>query len=539
MKQVLQSLLFFAILPVLAQEYGTNDFRISDAGGVGFSAADARDCDAAFNSATNQYLVVWEADDTDFTGVLDNENEIIGQFIDNNGNEVGVDFMISSHQGFGNNSVDAENPEIVYNNIDNNFLVVYRGDITSGIDEIYGVIVAADGTILKPSFRISNASDVNATFDAQDSDVVYNSIENEYLVVWRSGYLAINQQEILGQRLDNLGNEIGTDFRISNQNDLGIEFTAIQPKVAWNSIDNEYLVVFRGYQSSGELEIFGQLLDVDGFELGLDFRISDMGIDADPNFDAFIPDVEFNPSSNEYLVVWHGDDDSGVDQKYEVFGQRLDNTGTQIGVNDFRIGSRGNSADATFGAQDAEIIYQNNTGSYFVVFDGDNTVGGDDDIFIQEVASDGTLIGNEVVLTNSSPGSTTLDAFDPVIASNGNLGLLIAFEGDFSTGLLSSEDEVHIQMFGNPVLNIKSFELEDQLTLYPNPSNGKFNLIYNGLEELQYLTIMDLTGKHIKTNPLIDFDGQKEIDLNYFDSGIYLMFIKSNISEKVIKLIKN
>ena len=40
-----------------------------------------------------------------------------------------------------------------------------------------------------------------------------------------------------------------------------------------------------------------------------DFRISFMGQDA--LYDAFRPAVAYNSTENEYLVVWHGDDNSG------------------------------------------------------------------------------------------------------------------------------------------------------------------------------------------------------------------------------------
>jgi hypothetical protein len=39
-----------------------------------------------------------------------------------------------------------------------------------------------------------------------------------------------------------------------------------------------------------------------------DFRISDMGPDGNADFDAFPPSVAYNPTNNEYLVVWYGED---------------------------------------------------------------------------------------------------------------------------------------------------------------------------------------------------------------------------------------
>ena len=50
-------------------------------GGSGNTLAAVSDFAIAYNSANNEYLVVWSADDTDATGVVDGENEIFGQRI--------------------------------------------------------------------------------------------------------------------------------------------------------------------------------------------------------------------------------------------------------------------------------------------------------------------------------------------------------------------------------------------------------------------------------------------------------------------------
>ena len=54
-----------------------------------------------------------------------------------------------------------------------------------------------------------------------------------------------------------------------------------------------------------------------------DFRISDMG--GDTLSDALRPAAAYNPISDEYLVVWEGDDLPGapVDNENEIYGQRV------------------------------------------------------------------------------------------------------------------------------------------------------------------------------------------------------------------------
>ena len=61
-----------------------------------------------------------------------------------------------------------------------------------------------------------------------------------------------------------------------------------------------------------QFEIFGQRLSADGGELAPnDFRISDMGGTADTALLSAVPAVAYNSQDNEYLVVWYGFDDIG------------------------------------------------------------------------------------------------------------------------------------------------------------------------------------------------------------------------------------
>ena len=62
-------------------------------------------------------------------------------------------------------------------------------------------------------------------------------------------------------------------------------------------------------------------------------RISDMGPPERRGFGGQEPAVAYNVRTNEYLVVWHGDDDAGplVDDEFEIFAQRLSAGGAEVG----------------------------------------------------------------------------------------------------------------------------------------------------------------------------------------------------------------
>lgn len=48
-----------------------------------------------------------------------------------------------------------------------------------------------------------------------------------------------------------------------------------------------------------------------------------MGPDGNATYRAWDPAVAYNPTYDEYLVVWAGDDDTAplVDEEFEIFGQ--------------------------------------------------------------------------------------------------------------------------------------------------------------------------------------------------------------------------
>ncbi len=64
-----------------------------------------------------------------------------------------------------------------------------------------------------------------------------------------------------------------------------------------------------------------------------DFRISTMGPEGNVNFDASTPAVAYNSVDNNYLVVWSGEDtiDSLAVNELEIFGQLITNLGAETG----------------------------------------------------------------------------------------------------------------------------------------------------------------------------------------------------------------
>ena len=195
-------------------------------------------------------------------------------------------------------------------------------------------------------------------------------------MVWSGDDGTDNEVEIYGRRLSAAGEPAGPQFRISDLGPNGATtFGAFDPAVAYNPTSNEYLVVWSGDDGTdNEFEIFAQRLSAAGVEVGTnDQRISDMGPNGATAFGAFDPAVAYNPTSNEYLVVWSGDD--GTDNEFEIFAQRLSAAGVEVGTNDQRISAMGPDGSTAFGSFAPAAAASVPAPSVLVAWHGD-TVGG-------------------------------------------------------------------------------------------------------------------------------------------------------------------
>lgn len=453
--------------PILIDpEIGVNDFRVSTFGPDGDINYSALNSSIAYNANTNMYLVVFE-------GSVSSEIEIWGQMLDGTtGSPVGSSFQISNMGPPGDPAYDANFPDVSAGG--SVFLVVWQGDDNTSplVDnefEIYGQLVnATTGALSGSRIRISDMGpDGNTNYSASQSAVTFNSQQNEFLVVWagddNTGSLVDNEFEIYGQRITLAGAETGiNDFRISDMGPDGSTlYNAFAPDVAWNSANNQYMVVWHGDDNNlpfvdNELEIFIQRLDgVTGGPVGVnDAQISDMGPNGDVNYRGQNPSIAALGSN--YLIVWQGDDNTAplVDNENEIFGQLITNAGAEIGTNDFRISSMGPDGNINFNATNPSVSSNTNFNSYLVVWQGDDNtaplVDNEFEIYGQIITSSGTESGTDFRLSDAGGlGNITYTAIRPALTYN-SVGreFLIVWDGDDnSTTTIDNEFEIWGQRF--------------------------------------------------------------------------------------------
>ncbi|HEX5036663.1 MAG TPA: DUF4215 domain-containing protein [bacterium] len=453
---------------------GDAGFRISHTGTDGDADFDATSSDIAYNSADDQYLVIWIGE------AADNEFEVFGRTVDAaTGAPLGADFRISHMGPDGNTSYRARRPAVAYNSTDNEYMVVWAADddtgtLIDGEDEIFGRRVAADGSLVgSDHFRISDLGpDGNAAYDADDPAIAYNPTANQYVVVWigdtDAGALVDGEDEVFGQRLNAAGGIVGAnDFRISDMGpDGSTTYKAIVADVAYNAVADEYLVVWEGDDNTAplvdeELEIFGQRIDAaTGAALGTnDFRITHVGPDGDADYRTFDPSLAYNPDRNEYLLVWYGFDDApglAADED-EIFGSRLDATGTAIGANHFRISDAGTDGDSLTAAVFPKVSYNRDAGEYLVVWQADDAplAVNEREIFGQRIAAaTGAETGtNDFRISAMGPDGDTAQYGDhPAVAyGEGSKRWLVSWEGTIDLApLVVGEFEIYGQFLAVP-----------------------------------------------------------------------------------------
>ncbi len=484
-----------------ASERPPDDFRISwmgPNGNPGYGAfwflVPNMTPDVAYNPVTDQYLVVWYADDNT-APLVDEEFEIFGQLVDAaTGQLVGSRIRISFMGPNGNPNYDALLPAVTYNSVDNEYMVVWVADhldlpLDNDHFEVFGRRVSATGQLLGPQTRLSEMGPSgDPVYGAAwwiKPDIAYNEHNNVYLVVWCGDSNVApnvdNEFEIWGRRFyPGLTPVDGAQYTISVMGPAGDPgYFASQPAVAWDSNHNSFLVVWEGdHNTNGlidnEFEIFGQFVPADPsilFWIVNNFQISLMGgANGDSVFDAFDPDVAYNPMFDNFFVTWAGDDNTWptVDEEFEIWGHLVAWDGTLLNTQ-YRLSAMGfNDGDPSFSAHSPAVISRRD--EYHVVWHGDDNwfgmVDEEFEIFTDWVSADPsvvTLLVNSRLSTMGITGDPSRDAFGPALAyDHVRDGALLVWWGDDNISpSVDDEFEIFGQLLGFSFVFGDGFESGD------------------------------------------------------------------------------
>lgn len=362
---------------------------------------------------------------------------------------------ISQASGLGNTSGLAVEPSAALDPDRNQILLVWWGrddQLPSGATRtiISGRLVdATTGQPLGPVMRLDNDDfGVNALQPA----VAFNPMTQEYLVVWAAEIVATHY-ELRVQRLaaSNLQPQLAQPRQITQMGGAGNgDYSALAPAVAFNPDRNEYLVAFAGSDSRVGMtdlqrEVFIQrLAGTDATEIGGDdVRIStastpdgSRGVKLDSRVD-----VAYSTINRNYLVVWAADDPgAGLAQgETEIFGQLIDGSGQELGIDDVRLSTVGPPGNAFFDAEQPSVSA---TDSNFGIAFRADAVQGDKEIFgVRAGGTGGQPFGGQQRITFTQGGAASSPR---LVRDTANTDLVVAF---LSREVLGSAPQFESEVF--------------------------------------------------------------------------------------------
>ncbi len=211
---------------------------------------------------------------------------------------------------------------------------------------------------------------------------------------------------------------VGSQLRLTQVGANGdIAIDANNPAVAYNSRDNEYLLVWIGKTTAAaDNEVLGRVLDGSGNPKGPVQFLSSV---PDDEFEPVDPVVGYSPKIDQYVIgyiaspkVIGGTPPNSPLTQREVIGQVVTTTGARSGPPARISNTDADSADPDFVA-DLAMAYDAEHDLFRFVWLSDSSFEGDFEVKTQAVLSS---FVNPESLPEQTISNTPLDANEPVIA---------------------------------------------------------------------------------------------------------------------------
>jgi hypothetical protein len=228
-------------------------------------------------------------------------------------------------------AIDEGAPAVAYNHRDQEFLVVWHNNRPFADDDIYAQRVSLDGRLLS-WFNVTQGV---PSSERANPAVAYNSTQNDYLIVYEDYSSTWGVWGVRARRVDHTGPQ-GNEFFIKAYT----TFDEQNPSVAYNThpMHDEFLVVFeRSTQITPlDFDIQGQLIagTAGGGTGGAELILGpiDIAVESGVAWNDD-PDVAYNLIRNEYLVVYSRDTSLGSDSTApDIYGRRINATGVPLAV---------------------------------------------------------------------------------------------------------------------------------------------------------------------------------------------------------------
>jgi len=237
----------------------------------------------AYNSALDEYLLIYQGGDVPQVRRLDIEGTLIGPAIP-------LD-----------KAIGIADVGLVYNPDENQYLAIYRSD-----QEIFGRYLDSRGQPLASRFRIGTGGQFG---------VAYSRTSRRYLVVWRKAPAPIQVIYAFIDGDSTAPKPIIKTAALSNGDNA---------QTAWASGSNKFLVVYTRELGAAKEDVFGRIVNGSGSGISAEFAI--MGGDRAQTS----PLVGYASSGDVFLVAVE-DWKNALCCRADVAGQRVNSSGNKVG----------------------------------------------------------------------------------------------------------------------------------------------------------------------------------------------------------------
>ena len=276
-------------------------------------------------------------------------------------------------------------PNIAYNSIHDEYLVVWESVWPELPRSIYAQRISANGRLLGMFLVASNTN--NQIYP----DVAYDPIKDRYLVVFAYDYWGD------GSDWDIYGRFIPWNGPDPNLLDFAIctwPTNQMSPSVAFAYSAEEFMVTWTNFPV-GEPSYIGarRVYSTGGFPPGYGFIVS-IGTESRGN-----SDVAYNLARNEYLVIWQLDKDLTLG---DIAGVRFDSSGEPLsGGNPHQVGEFSIAGWPDFEERPA-IASCHNADQYMVVWQSNGGIGGSS-IYARYLSGGADLGSVQLVRSTTTP----------------------------------------------------------------------------------------------------------------------------------------
>jgi len=327
-------------------------------------------------------MVVWHAGGKLIEEDTISHDSIEGQVVSPEGELMGGPFVLSPPEP-GWKTL----PKLAHNMYTNEYMVTFTtGLVFIGQRGYIGRLNSSGAYLYGPNILY------DSPYNLSHPTIVFNPTRQEYLVAYNDKYVVSDTETLdnLGFILDVNGDVITDPFIIGSS-----QGTQFNPQVAYNSIDDNYMVNWEDFRNVGGMadpsDIYGVLLNHEGEQIREFPMIDDFG-EPDAG-DQRVQKLAYNPDRNEFLAVWRD-----VRPSFDgaaLVGGIFQSDGTPAG-DDFVI------VDAPGDQGYPQFVYVQERKQYFIAWY--DTRNGNSDIYAGWLNASGKPVGDAIPIC-TDPGN--------------------------------------------------------------------------------------------------------------------------------------